>query len=305
MLRRLYPEERVLAVAMMIDFSIGLPIVVLGLLSGAASAASEAVRILLLDGIDLFAFSTLVAINRGKLGFLDFGTEKVQIMIQMLIALGMGITLIVIVDKILVDLLVGETLPDLLVTLLFAAFSFVNVIVNIVNLLNMLAEQKRSRSMILGAQIRNRIVMLCSSVIATLAALAAFIPDRIIFETVDTVGALLVLGIILVTLVRLVHSGVLTLLDAPVTEREKLLMLAQIVARFDDWQSLEFLRTRRVGGEIRGEIGLGFPPRTEMAQALAVCRDIEAGIAQNCGRPAAVAVYPVGAALARKPGAAG
>ena len=296
-LDRLYPEERVIVVAMLTDYTVGFPLIILGFLSGAAAAASEAIRIILVDGIDWFAFMTLYSVNRGRFNYLEFGTEKVQIVAQIAIAVGMSATLYFVFDKVIAILLVGEWLPDMTILVVFASISFVNFIINVMNLILLRRQQRETYSLILAAQIKNRIVMLLSSAVATVAAAAALIPDRILFQLIDTVGAILVMAIIVWTLVDLIYGGVVTLLDAPVSEREKHLIFAEIAARFDEWDHIEFLRTRRVGTHVYAEIGLGFKADLPLDRALEVCESIEQAIKAKAER-AYVSVYPVASSAA-------
>jgi divalent metal cation (Fe/Co/Zn/Cd) transporter len=131
-----------------------------------------------------------------------------------------------------------------------------------------------------------------SSVVATLCSAMVIIPDPEIFRYIDLLGAIVVLCVIVFTMVQMMRSSILTLLDAPIEEREKLLVFRQLAERFDLWSSISFVRTRRLGYSKYVEIGLVFDETTAMPAALETCRAIEDAIRASLEH-AFVAVYPV------------
>lgn len=294
---RLSSTEKVMISAALMDTAIAVPLLVLGLLSGAASATSEAIRSVLLTCIDIFSLSILLAVNRRKFDHFEFGVEKIQILVQIIIAIGMCLSVVFIGRKIYLAFATDDHLPNYLFCVVFALFSYVNVLINVFNLRRMVRQERAAPSLIVRGQIKNRIVMLVSSVVATLSAAAVIIPDAKLFALVDAVGALLVLSVIVYTMVRMLGSGVLTMLDAPIEEREKLYVLREIAERFDLWASIAFVRTRRLGHGKYVEVGLVFDDATPMQQALAACRAVEEGIRRNL-QNALVRVFPVGEAAA-------
>jgi len=289
---RLSRTEKVMISAALADVAIAVPLLVLGLLSGAASAASEAVRCVLLTCIDIFSLSILLAVNRRRFSRFEFGIEKLQVLVQIVIAIGMCVSIVFIGRKVFDAVTSDSHLPNYVFCVTFALFSYVNVLVNVFNLRRMAAQERATGSLIVRGQIKNRIVMLTSSVVATLSAAAVIIPDPKVFALIDAVGALLVLCVIVYTMVRMMGAGVLTLLDAPIEERDKLLVLREIVEHFDRWASVAFIRTRRLGDSKYVEVGLAFEAGQGLEAALAACRDIEAGIVRRVGN-ASVTVFPV------------
>lgn len=289
---RLSPTEKVMISASLIDIVIAVPLLVLGLLSGAASAASEAIRSVLLTCIDIFSVSILLAVNRRKFSQFEFGVEKIQILVQVVIAIGMCVSIAFIGGKIYDAFTADEHLPNYVYCVVFALFSYVNVLVNVFNLRRMVRQERATPSLIVRGQIKNRVVMLTSSVVATLSAAAVIIPDPKVFALIDAVGAILVLCIIAYTTLRMLGSGLLTLLDAPIEEREKLYVLREIAERFDLWASIAFIRTRRLGYGKYVEVGLTFDDAMPMPQVLATCRAMEQGIGRRVDN-AFVRVFPI------------
>jgi len=292
MAQALSQAERTLLYASLADLCMAAPLLSLGFLSGSASAASEAVRALLLWAIDIFSLTMLLLVNRHRFSRFEFGIEKIQIAVQVVIALGMCVSVVFISIRIWHGFSEGAHPPNYMLTVLFTVVSYVNVLVNIVALHKMRASERMRPSLILRGQIKNRAVMLASSAVATLSAGCVIIADPPIFAYVDSIGALVVLGVIVYTMVQMMYSSIMTLLDAPIEEREKLLVFREIAERFDHWSSIAFVRTRRVGYSKYIEIGLTFDETAPMQHALETCRAVEEAIRTRLEH-AFVAVFPV------------
>jgi divalent metal cation (Fe/Co/Zn/Cd) transporter len=293
MLKGLSSAERTLLFASLADFCMAAPLLTTGFLSGSASASSEAVRGILLWSIDLFSLSMLLLVNRHRFSQFEFGIEKIQIAVQVVIALGMCVSIAFISARIWHGLAEGAHPPNYLVTVMFTVVSYVNVVVNVVALRKMVASDRLKPSLILRGQIKNRTVMLVSSVVATLSAATVILPDPVIFAYIDSIGAIVVLAVIVYTMVQMLRFSILTLLDAPIEEKEKLYVFREIAERFDLWSSIAFVRTRRLGYSKYIEVGLTFDDSLPMQEALGHCRAIEEGIHRSVDH-AFVRVFPVG-----------
>jgi len=292
MAQPLSPAERTLLYTSIADLILNIPLLSLGFLSGSASASSEAMRGILLWSIDLFSLGMLMLVNRHRFSQFEFGIEKVQIAVQVVIALGMCISIVFIGLRVWDGLSGAAHPPNYVICAFFTVASYVNMLVNVVALKKILQADAAKPSLILRAQIKNRSVMLVSSVVATICAGMVIIPDPELFRYVDSLGALIVLGVIVYTMVQMMRSSIMTLLDAPIEEREKLLVFREIAENFDRWASIAFVRTRRLGYSKYVEIGLTFDEATPLKDALATCRGIEQAIRARLDH-AFVAVYPV------------
>ena len=284
--------ERTLLFAATADLCMAAPLLSLGFLSGSASAASESIRGILLWSIDIFSLTMLLLVNRHRFSRFEFGIEKVQIAVQVVIALGMCISIAFIAVRVWEGLTESVRPPNYLLTVFFAVVSYVNMVVNIVALRRMIASERAKPSLIIRGQIKNRSVMLISSVVATLSAGCVILPDPVIFAYIDSIGALIVLCVILYTMVNMMRFSIMTLLDAPIEEREKLYVFREIAERFDLWSSIAFVRTRRVGFSKYVEVGLVFDENLSMQEALATCQAMEQGILRSLDN-AFVRVFPV------------
>lgn len=272
------PGERALRNGVLADLCILFPFVAAALLSGSATAATEAVRGVLQLAIDIVSLAVLMAINRRRFDHFEFGLEKIQILVQIVLGFSMCVSLLYIGERILARFAGEGGQPDYLFCLIFAGLSYVNLLLNVGVLRGMLREQRATPTLILAGQIKNRFIMLVSSGVATLSCAFVILPDRVLFDTVDALGAVVVFTVIVWTVARLLGSGILSLLDAPIDEREKLGVYNEVVARFDEWEELAFLRTRRVGYQHYVEVGLRFDPKQSLERSLATCRRIEEGV---------------------------
>lgn len=297
------PTERAMLNGVIADLCICVPFFTVGILSGSAAAITEVVRGMLQLAIDVFALGMMVAINRHRFAQFEFGLEKLQILVQIVIGFSMCLSLVYIGGRILERFEGGGGQPDYLFCLLFAGLSYVNLLLNVGVLRGLQRQQRVSQSLILRGQIKNRFIMLVSSVVATLSSACVIIPDRVLFLMVDAAGAVIVFAVIVWTVVRLLGGGILSLLDAPIEEADKHRILAAVVARYEDWGTLQFLRTRRLGHRSYAEVGLSFDPGTSVEQALLVCQEIEQAIRAAVGETF-VAVHPVAEAAPAVVGAA-
>ncbi|MEO1223187.1 MAG: cation transporter [Pseudomonadota bacterium] len=287
----LSPSERTLTLAVVADVIIATPLIILGFLSGSASALSEAIRTGLGLLIGLFALIVMLAINRRKFSQFEFGVEKIQILVQIIIVIGIAISAFAMAERIIQNVTTGREAPSYVFCLLFAAFSYINLLENAYLAVRLVREQRQAPSIILQGQIKNRFIMLVSSVAATISTAAIVVNDPSLFLVIDTIGACIVFGVTLYIMVNMLKSGVLTLLDAPIDEQDKLLVIREIVEHFDDWSSVAAIRTRRLGYTKYIEIGLCFDDGTSMGDALETCRLIEDGIRRKVDN-AFVAVFP-------------
>lgn len=292
MAQPLSQAERTLLYTSIADLVLNIPLLSLGFLSGSASATSEAVRGILLWSIDLFSLGMLMLVNRRRFSQFEFGVEKVQIAVQVVIAIGMCISIVFIGTRVWAGLTGAAYPPNYLICVFFTVASYVNMLVNIVALRKILEADHGKPSLILRGQIKNRSVMLISSVVATICAGTVIIPDPEIFRIMDSIGAIVVLCVIVYTMVQMMRFSILTLLDAPIEEREKLLVFREIAGHFDRWASIAFVRTRRLGYSKYIEIGLTFEDSTPMPAALETCREMEEAIRASIEH-AFVAVFPV------------
>lgn len=287
----LSPPERALTLAVVADIFTATPLVALGFLSGSASALSEGLRTGLGFLIGLFALIVMLAINRRRFSQFEFGVEKIQILVQIVIVFGIALSAFAMAERIIQNVTTGRDTPSYVFCLLFAAFSYINFLENAYLAVRLVREYRLAPSIILQGQIKNRFIMLVSSVAATISTAAIVVNDPSLFLVIDTIGACIVLTVTVFTMFDMLKSGVLTLLDAPIDEHDKLLVIREVVEHFDRWSSVTTIRTRRLGYTKHIEIGLCFDEGTSMGQALETCGAIEEGIRGKIGN-ALVAVFP-------------
>lgn len=275
---KLNATERVLLAGILLDILISIPLVLFGFMSGAATAMAEAIRGVLLTSIDIFSLAVMLAINRHRFSRFEFGLEKIEILVQIVIALSMTLSLVFVGDRILSRMLEPGVQPSYLFSLVFASVCYVNLTINF----TMFRAQRRALrlrpSLILRGQVKNRLIMLVGSAVATLASFAVVIPDRTVFTYIDIFGALVAFAVIAYTVVRLLRGGILSLIDAPIDETEKLGIYRKVVEHYEDWDELVYLRTRRIGHQSYVEIGLAFDPERPLDSALKSCRQIEEAV---------------------------
>lgn len=284
--------KRAIVIGIVADLALFPPFTTTAFLSGSASAFTEGVRGALLLAIDFLSFALLAALNRRKATRFEFGLEKIQVVVQIVIAIAMCFSLVLVGHRIAERLEGSGPPPDYVLCLVFAGLCYVNLLINVWMLKAVTVENSRNPSVILSSQIRNRKVMMIASVVATLTTALVLIPDGEVFRWADVIGAIIVALVLAWNIRRLLGSGMLALLDAPMSEPEKLHVFRAVVAHHDEWDTLQFLRTRSIGHTKYVEVGLSFAAGTPVKRALAVTAAVEASILREVSN-AVVSVYSV------------
>ena len=114
-------------------------------------------------------------------------------------------------------------------------------------------------------------------VLASLALGTAFQGQRWA-AYVDPAGALVISGFLLVSAYRVVSDSFHELLDRTLDESLQLIIVAELAARYDDYEALHGVRSRRSGGNIYIEIFMEFAPDRRMFEVQALIDRIKADL---------------------------
>lgn len=274
-----------------IVIALGLDTVMLGLyvtaaiVAGSLTMVAELIRGVLMTVIEVTALMVMRRIHRGRTAIYEFGSGKLEQLVNLTIAAGLlGGALWIVLD-VLRLVAAGEAHGRP------AGFAFAAIITAINTYANLLAWDGVRRaaqsggSLIMQGQLQSRLVKLVSSacVVVTLT-IAARATDGVVIVWADAIGALLVAGFIMHSAAGMITSGLPDLVDLAVNEACQATITRMLAQRFDDYDALGHVRTRRAGDVVHVEIALGFRPDLPIGEVSARIAAMKADLQRELGQ---------------------
>ena len=260
-------RERSVRFGLSVDTLMLVVLLTVGLLGGSLTIIAECVRGALMMGTELFGLIAMRRIHRGLLAELEFGHGKIEQIANLAIALGMVIGAAWICWGAGTRLF-GARPPASPIGLAAAAmFVSLNTYLNFLAWMAVLRATPPGSPVIMEAQLRSRSVRFLSScVVLVMLTISALCLDPVIATWCDVLGALFVAGFIVVTAAGMARGGLPDLLDRSANEAVQSGINRALCRRFDDFEQLGRIRTRRSGKTIFIDVALGFDPRLTMEE---------------------------------------
>ncbi len=278
-------RERAVAVALMLDAVMILAYAVTAIAAGSLTMLAELIRGVLMTAIEVFALVVMRRIHRGRTAFFEFGSGKLEQLVNLLIAVGLlGGALWIAID--VVRLVAGGEVHGRPAGFALAAIiAAVNTYVNVLAWDSVRRAARGGGSLIMQGQLQARVVKLVSSGCVVISlSIAALSTDGVVILWADAIGALLVCGFIVHAAADMIKSGLPDLVDLAVNEEFQAAITRMLARHFDDYDQLGHVRTRRVGDLVHVEIALGFRPDLTMAEVSARIDTMTANLQQELGR---------------------
>ena len=277
-------RERSVTIALALDVVMITAYALSALLAGSLTMLAELIRGVLMTLIEVFALMVMRRIHRGRTAVFEFGSGKLEQLVNLLIAGGLlGGAVWIAVD--VVKLLSGGEVHGRPAGFALAAFiTAINAYVNVLAWDGVRRAAQAGRSLIMQGQLQARVVKLVSSscVLFTLT-IAALSSDGLVIMWADAIGALLVCGFIVHSALDMIKSGLPDLVDLAVNEEYQAGINRMLVKHFDDYDHLGPVRTRRAGDLVHVEIALGFAPDLTMGEVNARIDAMKANLRQELG----------------------
>jgi len=277
-------RERAIAFALTLD-AVTLTLYTIALVSsGSLTMLAEVTRGALMDLIEFFALIVMKRIHRGRTAAFEFGSGKLEQLVNLTIAGSMlGGALWIGIGAVR-ELATGEGTGTPAGFALAAIAAAVNLYQNVLAWDSMRRVARGSDSLIMSGQLQSRVVKVVSSgcvmVGLTVAALAT---DPVVSIWADSLGALLVCGFIAHAAAGMIRTGVPDLVDRAVNEEYQAAINRMLVKHFEDYDRLGAVRTRRSGNVVHAEITLGFDPALTMADVSRRIDGMKATLRQDAG----------------------
>ena len=258
-------RERSVEVALAMDMVMIAAYSLATLVAGSLTMLAELIRGVLMTLIEIFALVIMKRIHRGRTAVFEFGSGKLEQLVNLLIAGGLLVGAIwILVDAVRL-LAAGEVHGRPAGFALAAIVTAINTYINVLAWEGVWRAARSGGSLIMKGQLQSRVVKLVSSacVVVTLT-IAALSTDGVVIAWADGMGALLVAGFIIHSAVDMIRTGLPDLVDLAINEEFQAAINRMLVSHFEDYEQLGHVRTRRAGDVVHVEIALTFKPDLTM-----------------------------------------
>jgi divalent metal cation (Fe/Co/Zn/Cd) transporter len=277
-------RERSIQIALVMDGAMIALYALAAILAGSVTMIAELVRGMLMTAIEVFALLVMRRIHRGRIAILEFGSHKLEQLVNLLIAGGMlaGAAWILL-D--VVALVQGDEAPGSPAGFAFSAIAAgVNLYVNAMAWDGMRRAARGGGSLIMQGQLQARVVKLVSSAFVQLTlTIATLSSDATVIVCADAVGAIFVCGFIVHSAVGMLRAGLPDLIDQSVTEEFQAAINRMLAKHFDDYDRLDQVRTRRSGERVYAEVALAFQSTLTIGEVNARIDAMKASLREEIG----------------------
>jgi cation diffusion facilitator family transporter len=277
-------RERAIRFALVMDILLMAAYAVAAIIAGSVTMIAELVRGLLMTAIEVFALVVMRRIHRGRMTRLEFGSRKLEQLVNLLIAAGLLAGAAWILFDV-VKLVTGVDDAGSPAGFAFAAIATgVNLYVNVLALDGMRRASSGGGSLIMEGQLQARFVKVVSSAFVQLTlTIAALSTDATIIVWCDAIGALFVCGFIIHSAFGMIRAGLPDLIDRSVAEEAHAAINRMLAKHFDDYERLDQVRTRRSGEMVYAEVALAFDAALTIGEVNARIDAMKASLREELG----------------------
>lgn len=291
-------QERSIRFALLADLGVLALFVPVGLLGGSLTIKAEAIRFVLGMSIEIFAYTVMWRLHRGKLHDLEYGGGKLEQIANLVTGLGMLAGAAWIASKAM-EIVSGHAAVGTPLGLALAAIvGALNAYVNFVAWDAMRRATKGDASLVMHGQLQARRVKLtCSLVVLFTMTIAALSTDNVVVASADAVGSVFVAIFMVLNGSEMLRTGIPDLLDRSAGKTVRDTVDRVLAESAGDYQRLDRVRSRRSGRVVFVEVVLSFEPALTIAE---VNRRI-AGLKESMAREiehADISILTTGAATA-------
>ena len=222
-------------------------LILMAIASGSLTMLGEAVRAQLMLITSFYAYWVMRAVHRERLTRYEYGVGKLEQFVWLVVGLSLVIGALWVASRVITTVFSSEPPASPLALTLAAMVNAINLVVNFLGWYVMHVAAREDAFGVFGAQLRAKVTMLLSSLFLqwtlTVAALAK---DDAIALTLDALGAIFVVTLMLYKGWPMIARALPDLLDAPATEELRELILATLASVLPE-DHIFTVRTRRCG----------------------------------------------------------
>ena len=267
-------KESAVLWAIILDQILIFYMLIIGIFSGSMTFISESMRCTLLVTVEYVSYFVLRRSHRGKFREYEFGTGKIERIVNLMVAFGLCLASFYIFQKLMAP---GEEPPMSTGNMMLAVISGdLNLIANLYFALAFIRVNRNENSMIIASQIKSRRAKTVASFIVLIVLiLTLWLPDPKSARMVDTLGSVFVLLYMLGIAYELVRESLPEILDRTVPEPEQFQILRILTAHFEGYDGFKGYKTRRSGKDLFVQLDLRFFPHTRIEEIRARLSPIE------------------------------
>lgn len=254
-------KERAVLFTSIADVAIVAAMALTAIGTGSLTMLGEATRGGLMTAVEIYALAVLRAVHRHRLARFQFGIGKVEQIFNLVIGVSLCLSGVWVAERMVVALLTDLQPSAPLAMAVAAVVNAINLSINLLGWLAMLAAARSDNSPIFRAQRRARgVKTACSILLQSALTIAALTGEPTVALALDAAGAGFVAAVMLVNGSRMMAACAPDLLDHALTNDDRAQIQAVIDAEAARWNHPLRLRTRRCGGRVQAEIVLAIPP---------------------------------------------
>ena len=260
-------RERSIEIALTMDAVMILSYAVSAIVAESLAMLAEFIRALLMTVIEGFALMVMKRIHRGRVAIFEFGSGKLEQLMNLLIAGGLLAGAAWIAFGVVHAFKSGDPPGSPAGYTVAAIAAAMNCYENILAWDGMRRAARSGGSLIMIGQLQARVVKVVSSGLVVITmTIAVLSVDGVVIRWADSIGALIVCGFIVHCAIQMLKAGVPDLVDRAVNEEIQVSINRTLARHFDDYDRLDHVRTRRSGKVVHIEIALGFRSNLTIAE---------------------------------------
>ena len=260
-------QERSLRFALLADLGVLALFVPVGLLGGSLTIKAEAIRFVLMMSIEIFAYSVMWRLHRGKLHDLEFGGGKLEQIANLVTGIGMLGAAAWIATKAMAIVGGHAEVGTPLGLALAAIVGALNAYINFVAWDGMRQASKGESTLVMQGQLNaRRVKLICSVVVLFTMTAAALSTDNVVVASADAVGSIFVAIFMVLNGMEMLRTGIPDLLDRSAGKSVRDTVDRVLAGSSGHYQQLDRVRSRRSGRVVFVEIVLSFEPGLTIAE---------------------------------------
>jgi divalent metal cation (Fe/Co/Zn/Cd) transporter len=260
-------QERSIRFALLADIGVLSLMVPVGLLGGSLTIKAEAIRFVLMMSIEIFAYTVMWRLHRGKLHDLEFGGGKLEQIANLVTGIGMLGAAAWIATKAMAIVGGQAAVGTPLGLALAAMVGALNAYINFVAWDGMRRAAEGESTLVMQGQLQaRRVKLICSLVVLFTMTVAALSTDNVVVASADAVGSVFVAVFMVLNGSEMLRTGIPDLLDRSAGKSVRDTVDRVLSGSADHYQRLDRIRSRRSGRVVFIEVVLSFEPGLTIAE---------------------------------------
>lgn len=273
-------REHAVALAVGLDLILFIPYTYVSVSSMSWTMIAECLRFGLLLVVGIVSYLTMRRIHRGRMHHYEYGADKLEEGLSVVIALLLILTAGMLLWRIS-GLAPSPKLPPGLAAAAIALV-FTNLAINCGQLYSLYRAHRHGGSVIVRAQYQARWVKAIASAIVAIPVTITMVADnRELATLADQIGTLVVIVIMVGSGISMIRQSLPDLLDRALPETLQQGINRVLARHIDDYEQLGEVRTRSAGNVMHVELELFMDPAKSMAEASAAANRLRHALAEE------------------------